>query len=249
VRAQPSWLITDDYTDTDLGTLKSGKEAQVSLVERESGSRSCLLAHKRYTPLEVQKGELHDRGFVRARTFTHDSPYWDDKRMRKRAHREQRAVTKRTSYGRALLFGTWATQEYTALDRLWRARVPVPYPVGHDDESVVMEYVGSRDHAAPPLVHARLDGEELRSAHRQWVDAMRLMVAEGVVHADLSPYNILWWDGRLVVIDLPQAVDLLGHPRGFDLLHRDVVNVATWFTRKGLPVDADAVFADLLVSV
>jgi RIO kinase 1 len=249
LRIEPPWLITDDYTDTDLGTLKAGKEAQVSLLLRECGQRSCLLVHKRYIPLSVQKGQLQDAGFSRARTFTQDAVYWDDKRMSRRAHREKRAMANRTTYGRTLLFGAWSGLEYANLSRLWRAGVPVPFPVEHGDDSVVMEYVGDRDQAAPQLVQAHLDAVALRDAHRQWMAAMRLMVGEGLVHGDLSPFNILWWDGRLIIIDLPQAVDLLGHPKGFEMLHRDVANVGTWFSRKGIAVDADAAFADLLGSV
>ena len=68
----------------------------------------------------------------------------------------------------------------------------------------------------------------------------------GWVHADLSPYNLLWWDGRLYVIDVPQAVDLVGSPHGFEFLHRDVTNVCTWFARHGVAVDADDVYGSLL---
>lgn len=247
--SEPSWLITDDFTDTELGTLKAGKEAQIFVVERSAGARSCLLARKQYIPLRVQKGDLEAGGFARARTFTRDAPYWEDKRMKKSAHREQRAMTKRTAFGRSLLFGMWAGQEYATLRRLWHAGVPVPYPVDHDGESVVMEYLGDYDRAAPQLVHARLGRVGLRAAYEQWISAMRLMVAEGLVHSDLSPYNILWWQDRLVIIDLPQAVDLLGHPEGFGMLHRDVVNVSGWFNRKGVSVEPDTVFAELVAAV
>lgn len=246
---QPPWLITDDFTETDLGTLKAGKESEVFLVERNSATGSCLLVHKRYIPLSVTKGVLHDRGFSRARTFTNDAPYWEDKRMKKSAHREQRAITKRTSYGRTLLFEMWAAQEYAVMERLWRAGAPVPFPVSCDTDVIVMEYVGDRGRAAPQLVHARLEGADLRSAQRQWFAAMSAMVTEGLVHADLSPYNMLWWKGRLIVIDFPQAVDLLGHPQGFEVLHRDVLNVGTWFVRRGIRLDLEALFAELVAIV
>ena len=67
-----------------------------------------------------------------------------------------------------------------------------------------------------------------------------------VVHADLSVYNLLWWRGRLVIIDFPQAVDAVTNVDAVDLLHRDVLNVATWFGRHGVPIDAEKVFARLL---
>ncbi len=71
-------------------------------------------------------------------------------------------------------------------------------------------------------------------------------VDAGVVHGDLSAYNLLWWNGRMVLIDLPQAVEFITNADAPDLLHRDVVNVAAWFGRHGIEVDVEAVFAELL---
>jgi RIO kinase 1 len=68
----------------------------------------------------------------------------------------------------------------------------------------------------------------------------------GLVHADLSVYNLLWWDGRLFVIDLPQAVEFTTNADAFELLHRDVANVGEWFTRRGVAVDIEAVNAELV---
>jgi len=72
------------------------------------------------------------------------------------------------------------------------------------------------------------------------------MVAEGFAHGDLSAFNLLWWEGELVFIDFPQAVDLATNPSGLDFLHRDVLNVCRWFARRGVERDAEEVFADLL---
>ena len=74
------------------------------------------------------------------------------------------------------------------------------------------------------------------------------MAGAGLVHGDLSPYNLLLADDRLVVIDLPQLVDLVANPQGFDLLHRDCLNVASWFVRRGLAVDAEELFGDLVAA-
>lgn len=68
----------------------------------------------------------------------------------------------------------------------------------------------------------------------------------GLVHADLSPYNVLWWRERAWLIDLPQAVDLVVNPNGFDLLHRDVTTLSAWFARRGVSCDAQATFAAML---
>jgi RIO kinase 1 len=68
----------------------------------------------------------------------------------------------------------------------------------------------------------------------------------GYVHADLSAYNSLWWEGRLWLIDFPQAVDLVQSPHGFELLHRDALNVSRWFASKGVEADGELLFAELL---
>ncbi|MEY2456302.1 MAG: kinase 1, partial [Acidimicrobiaceae bacterium] len=93
---------------------------------------------------------------------------------------------------------------------------------------------------------ARLSPKEVARAWEQILSNLRIITDAGWVHADLSPYNLLWWDARLWVIDLPQAVDMLQNPHGFEFLHRDVRNVCGWFNRHGMTVDPDEVYADLL---
>jgi RIO kinase 1 len=109
-----------------------------------------------------------------------------------------------------------------------------------------MQMIGDDGVAAPRLVGARLGDTDLERAFGQFVDDVSALTQAGIVHADLSPYNVLWWRDRLWVIDFPQAVDLVGNPHGFDLLHHDVVTMCTWFTRQGLDVDAEALYAELL---
>ncbi len=80
----------------------------------------------------------------------------------------------------------------------------------------------------------------------QLVTNLEIVVSAGYADGDLSAYNMLWWRDRVWIIDLPQAVDLAANPRGIDFLHRDVVNVCTWFARQGLERDAEATFGELL---
>jgi RIO kinase 1 len=91
----------------------------------------------------------------------------------------------------------------------------------------------------------------VEALYDQLLDAMRAMAGLGIVHGDLSPFNTLvaGLDGtrpRLVIIDVPQVVDLVANPNAAEFLHRDCTNMAEWFTARGLPVDADALLADLL---
>lgn len=243
-----AWLIADpeEYEEYDLGPLKTGKEADVFLVERVAADgRSCLLAHKRYRPRAVRhKGELEDLGFQRASTFVHDRSYREGRSFTK--SRDRRAAAKGTAWGRAVLDQGWADNEFDVLTRLWSAGVTVPFPVERSADGLLMQYVGDRTQGAPRLVHARLDRTATERAATLLVGELHRMVGAGVVHADLSVFNLLWWDDRLWVIDVPQAVDIGTNLGAFDLLHRDVTNVATWFRARGVRFDADAVFADLV---
>ena len=250
MRLQPDWLIPDDvdYVDVELGNLKSGKEAEIFVIERSFGDRSCLLAHKRYRPRTVtHKGELAELGFQRANTFMHDLEYRDGRKFAK--SRDQRAVERMTNYGRSLLTTRWTGHELEMMQHAWQADVQVPFPVGMRGDGMVMEYVGNREQAAPRLAQARLGPSELKLAAAQVLDNLRKLTGAGFIHADLSAYNLLWWEGLVWFIDFPQAVDVTANPHALDFLHRDVANVGGWFSRRGVEFDVEAVFADLLTEL
>jgi RIO kinase 1 len=140
----------------------------------------------------------------------------------------------------------WPIQEMAMLERAWASGASVPYPIERTDDGVVMEFIGDAERAAPRLAQARLTPDEVVSARDQLLASVRALTAAGVVHADLSVYNVLWWQGRLVVIDLPQAVEFITNADAPELLHRDLANVAAWFERRGAPIDVEATFAELL---
>ncbi|HUF32815.1 MAG TPA: RIO1 family regulatory kinase/ATPase [Acidimicrobiales bacterium] len=245
-RPAPHWLPTGDIEDEVVGSLKTGKEAEVVVVERRSldDGRSCLLAHKRYRPLTAGRGELEAQGFSRSRTFVDDTIYHEGRRFRR--SRDRRAVAKMTGHGKKLLGDRWVGHELDTMRTLWNAGADVPYPVELQGDGMLMELIGDATQAAPRLVSARLSTPELASAFEQVTSNLRILARASIVHADLSAYNVLWWQGRISVIDLPQATDLLLNPHGIDLLHRDVVRMCEWFTRKGHDCDAEELFADVL---
>ena len=246
MRPIPDWLVVESVSDTDIGVVTSGKEAQIDLVERTGhDGRTCLVARKRYLPREVHnKGELEALGFQRASTFRHDVRYREGRQFRK--SRDRRAVERMTTYGKHLLQDRWTGHEYDVMSSLWEAGLTVPYPIGYSTDVLELEFVGDRSGAAPQLRSARLDRAGLARAFEQLVDGLTVIVAAGWAHGDLSAYNLLWWDDRLWFIDFPQAVDIAANPMGIDFLHRDVVNVCDWFTKRGIDTDAEALFAELL---
>jgi len=222
--------------DTELGVLKTGKEADVFLLERAvpgDPERATLMAAKRY------RSEEH-------RSFHRSAAYTEGRRTRR--SRDARALAKKTAHGREVAAGQWAWAEWEALRRLWSAGVPVPYPVQIDGTEILMELVQVDGAAAPRLAQTRPTGDLLASYFEQLRAAMAELARMGLAHGDLSPYNVLAAGDRLVVIDLPQAVDIVANPTGMEFLMRDCRNVCRWFTARGLGADEDALFAEVLAA-
>jgi len=194
-----------------------------------------------------EKGTLEAMGVQQASAFRHDVQYREGRQFRKT--RDRRAVERMTAYGKRLLQDRWTGHEHEILGRLWAAGMTVPYPLAYGEETLDMEYLGTVDAAAPQLFASRLSGPALADAFEQLIDGLRVMVAAGIAHGDLSAYNLLWWEEKLWFIDFPQAVDIAANPQGLNFLHNDVSNVCAWFTRRGHRVDPEEVFADLLLSL
>ncbi len=235
---RPDWVVTElAAADSELGVLKTGKEADVHLIERAvpDTDRSCLMAAKRYRSNEH-------------RMFHRDAGYLEGRRMRR--SREMRAMANRTAFGRNLIAEQWAVAEFAAMSRLWVLGAPVPYPVQRSGTELLMEFLcDDEGTAAPRLSEVRPDPEQLLDLWHQLVAALELMAGEGLTHGDLSAYNLLVHDGHLMIIDLPQIVDLVANPRGREFLARDVANVMGWFRSHGLPAelaDADGLVAELI---
>jgi RIO kinase 1 len=221
-RPHPDWLVTElAAVDTELGILKTGKEADVFLFRRGvPGGRSCLLAAKRY----------RDAGH---RMFHRDSGYLEGRRTRE--SRVNRAVASRTAFGRQAIAGQWAQAEFGALARLYAAGMPVPYPAQILDTELLLEFIGSADGtAAPRLAETRPGPTELAGLWDQLVEALVALARDGLAHGDLSAYNLLVHEGRLVMIDLPQVVDVIANPRGVSYLTRDAENIGRWFAAHSL---------------
>ncbi|MER6510673.1 RIO1 family regulatory kinase/ATPase [Nonomuraea sp. NPDC001636] len=228
----PGWLVTElAAVDTELGLLKTGKEADVHLISRgvPGTDRVCLLAAKRYRSSEH-------------RLFHRDSGYLEGRRARE--SRMNRAMANRTAFGKQVIAAQWAVAEFGALCRLWELGVPVPYPVQIVGTEILEEFVGTPDGYAAPRLAQVSDG--LDDLWEQLVAAMVTLAGEGLAHGDLSPYNLLVHQGRLVIIDLPQIVDVIAHPAGPSYLERDARNVATWFAAKGVAAADPDALADLL---
>jgi RIO kinase 1 len=209
-----------------ISELKSGKEATVYLVEGPAG----LMAAKIYADLEV-------------RSFKNDSTYRDGRFIAD--VRTARAVRSRSRYGLSAQQHMWVLHEYQQLWQLHDAGLPVPKPMigpeaselGASGRVVLMELIGDRNAPAPRLADIRLEAEAAHSAFEQSVSITERLYAMGKIHGDMSTYNLLWWQGRVVCIDLPQMIDASGHPRAQELLERDVMSLCKSFRKVGMQAD------------
>jgi RIO kinase 1 len=220
--------------DTELGILKTGKEADVFLLERadpHAPEDAVVMAAKRYRSSE-------HRQFHRAATYL-------EGRSVKRS-RDARAVKRKSTWGRVVAAGEWAVSEWDALKRCWEVGLPVPYPVQIDGTEILMEWITVEGETAPRLAQTRPERALLECYYEQLRDTLATMVQHGIVHGDLSAYNILAAGERLVVIDLPQVVDLVGNLNGMDFLMRDCANITGWFRSRGLDVDEHDLFGELM---
>jgi len=204
-------LIEDGLVDEVLRSLKSGKEATVYVVS-SAGEIRCAKVYK-----DAEK-----------RSFRSQTAYQEGRSERN--SRRARAIGKGSTYGRKEQESAWQNAEVDALFRLAKAGVRVPEPYGCFDGVLLMELViDSEGYAAPRLNDVELTAEQAREYHAFMMMEVVRMLCAGVVHGDLSEFNVLLgWQGP-VIIDLPQAVNAAGNNHAFSMLERDVNNMSDYF--------------------
>jgi RIO kinase 1 len=164
------------------------------------------------------------------RSFRQAVQYTEGRKVKN--SRRARAMDKGSRYGRREQEEAWLSAEVDALHRLAGAGVRVPRPFGFFKGVLLMELVTDRDgHAAPRLNDVELSAELAREYHGMLIMEVVRMLCAGLVHGDLSEYNVLVGSDGPVIIDLPQAVDAAGNNSAADMLLRDVGNLAAWFGR------------------
>ena len=206
-------LIEEGMIDSVVRQLMSGKEATVYVV-RSGGDTLCAKIYKEATH----------------RSFRQAVDYTENRKVRN--SRQARAMAKGTRYGREQQEAVWQRAEVDALYRLADAGVRVPTPYNFLDGVLLMELV-SDEHgeAAPRLNDVAFTPEEARAHHAMLLLQVVRMLCAGVIHGDLSEFNILLAADGPVIIDLPQAVDASGNNHAARMLLRDVANLRDYFGR------------------
>jgi RIO kinase 1 len=200
-------LLDEGIVDDVIRQLKSGKEASVYVVRCGSEIR-CAKVYKD----------------MAQRSFQQRAQYQEGRKVR--GSREARAMAKSTRYGRREQESAWKNAEVDALYRLVGAGVRVPQPFGFFNGVLIMEMVTDADgNCAPRLGEVDLSPEVARSYHRFLIGQVVRMLSAGLIHGDLSQFNVLLDAQGPVIIDLPQAVDAAGNNNAFAMLERDVRNI------------------------
>jgi len=200
-------LIDDGIVDEVIRALKSGKEASVYVVRCGAEVR-CAKVYK-------------DMG---QRSFQKRAQYQEGRKVR--GSRQERAMSRSTRYGRKEQESAWKNAEVSALYQLAAAGVRVPKPFGYFNDVLVMEMVtDAQGEPAPRLGEVELTPEQAREFHGFIVQQIVRMLCAGLIHGDLSEYNVLVDASGPVIIDLPQAVNAAGNNNAFAMLERDVANI------------------------
>lgn len=223
-------FLDSDWIGEILYRVRPGKEATVLCCRGGSTAPDTLIAAKVY----------HDRSY---RGFANDAVYQQGRVILDR--RAARAYATKTRFGREVQTGLWTAAEFETLTMLHAAGAAVPRPITCSSDVILMAFVGDEDAPANALARHHPDRDEAAHLLEALLREIELWLSRNRIHADLSPYNILYWQGALTVIDFPQAIDPRFSHQAYELLGRDIDNICRYFVRHGVQADATRLTDDL----
>lgn len=206
-------LTQKKFPVTPIRELKSGKEAKVWVVKSESDD--SLYALKTYH-------DFKSRAFQTQKNYLQDRFIGDGANIR-------RAIRKGNDVGKQFIQDTWVMREQYFLKTLAGQSSYIPRMVKPLRNGVLMEYIGDENGPAPRLSDLKIPPEVWQNTAEILVELIELFLANGIIHGDLSAFNILWWKEKPIVIDFPQAIDVRESKRVPELLKRDIKNVLSYF--------------------
>lgn len=235
-----------DFSDAGLTALQ-GQGALVSLGRQVRGGKEATV-YRAEGPDGPLAAKVYSDDEVRG--FQADTAYLEGRRVSDRRVRKMLGDARRRGLSPRLAH--WVFHEYVMLWRLFEAGFAVPRPaVGPEADRLVeagrvvlMEWIGD-DEPAPRLADTRLGPAEAEAVWSQARDLLLDLLKQGLVHGDLSTFNLLWWQERIVLIDLPQAVELERNRHASELLERDARSLCSSFRSFGLDKDADRLLLEV----
>jgi RIO kinase 1 len=245
---ESEWLLSslrsfyeEDLITDVLALVKGGKEANVYRCAAGVSISAEFVAAKVYRPSKF-RNLSNDQMYRENRLLMISSA---GEVMDKPDDRIVRAVGKKSAFGRQVSHTSWLMYEFTTLQKLYELGASVPKPIEVNENTILMSYHGDAYTPATTLNKVRLHVDEARELFEVVLWNIELMLKHDLIHGDLSPYNILYWEGEIILIDFPQVVSPHANTRADFILHRDIERVCTYFNKHGVKANTDAIFRDL----
>ncbi len=241
------WLLAslrsfyDEELITDvLAQVKGGKEASVYRCRPEPRLGLEFVAAKVYRPRRF-RNLSNDKMYRQGRPLLTD----EGRAVKRTDQRIMRAIGKKSAYGMQVEHSSWLLYEYTTLQQLYQAGAAVPQPLAVNDNAILMSYHGDAHTAAPTLNEIRLEVAEAEILFQRVLSNIELMLSHNLIHGDLSAYNILYWQGEIVLIDFPQVTNSRTNPDAQFILQRDITRICEYFGRQGVVCNSELLMTDL----
>lgn len=235
-RFEEVWLLDSLRTFYERGLLadviaqvKGGKEANVYLCRAKEETGLGMIAAKVYRPRQF-RNLRNDVTYREGREFMAAAGGI----LRNRNTREMRAIKKKTDFGSELMHQSWLMHEYSTLESLFQLGASVPKPLAYGENTILMEYLGSEGQPAPALHAVSLPPNEVEPLFNEVMRNIDLMLSKGMIHGDLSAFNILYWQSKVTLIDFPQVTLAMKNRNGHRIFQRDVQRVCEYFTQQGI---------------
>lgn len=213
--------------DELLYIIKTGKEATVYLGK----SNKEYFAVKMYTDLRVRSFKRDD--LYRQGRFVGDA-------------RIEKAIDQGSKTGLDAHQILWVSEEFRQMNFLYKNGIPVPKPIANSGLVVVMEFIGEEREAAPRISDLNMEKDEAEDAFRQSLRILEKIVAVGRIHGDFSSYNLLWNNGKVIVIDFPQVINIQSNTSAKEILKRDIVSFCKSFKKHKVESDPEKIYRNML---
>lgn len=223
-----------------LASVKGGKEASVYRCKPNEMMEVNYLAAKVYRPRRF-RNLRNDRMYREGREVLSGT----GKTVKANQRRVFAAINKKTSFGVQAAHTSWMMHEYAIMDDLWNAGANVPKPYAVSENAILMGYVGDGVRSAPTLHEIDIDAGDAKALFDTVMKNVEFMLQLGVIHGDLSAYNILYWEGDITLIDFPQITDVHANPNAHRILARDIRRVCDYFIVRDVVCDPYAITLDL----
>ncbi len=210
----------EGWIEKVLYRVKGGKEATVYCCQADPETGYDLVAAKIYRHRGLRSMKNYE-SYREGRFVTTDK-------------RKLRAIKNKSRYGKQSMDSAWIDSEFTFFQTFFRAGADIPEPIAAGPHSMLMDFVGDREAAAPTLHEVRLDTSDAWPLFDRIIENVATFLAYNLIHGDLSAFNILYWEGDFRVIDFPQAISPPENPNAFQSLVRDVERVCQYFEKLGV---------------